>query len=64
MSIKYRCGAHRTLSAPSKYSIKFGSVNKSNPFFLIIDDLVVARDPLVDGETRKHNWGPWVSLCG
>lgn len=53
-------GAHRTLSAPSKYSIKFGSVSKSNPFFLSIDDLVVGTWPTCGWRDKKAQLGsPW-----
>lgn len=55
-------GAYRTLSAPSKYSIKFGSVNKSNPFFLIIDDLVVGTWPTLWMERQESTTGKSVGV--
>ena len=52
--------AHRTLSAPSKYSTNVGSISKSNPFFLIIDDLVVGMWPTCGWRDKKAWLGsPW-----
>ena len=52
--------AHRTLSAPSKCSINVGSISKSNPFFLIIHDLVVGTWPTYGWRDKKTQLGsPW-----
>ena len=57
--------AHRTLSAPSKCSINVGSISKSNPFFLIIHDLVVGTWPTYGWRDKKTQLGSlWVKhLC-
>lgn len=55
--------AHRTLSAPSKYSTNVGSISKSNPFFLIIDDLVVGTWPTCGWRDKKAQLGSPRAKC-
>lgn len=55
--------AHRTLSAPSKYSTNVGSISKSNQFFLIIDDLVVGTWPTCGWRDKKAQLGSPRAKC-